>query len=127
VGLVQCESNLLGIANGGGGSVGTGGWNNIVEKYLKAKTYCEHPFETRHEGGRKIVVPIKGEWIGERRNGKGSNDRWTLVETKVARVKELETQRNKHVQEGKPRYEVVACIDGQGFSPNVQRKHPNQG
>jgi hypothetical protein len=75
VGLVQCESNLLGIANGGGVSVGSGGWNNIVEKYLKAKTYCEHPFETRHEGGRKIVVPIKGEWIGDRRNGKGSNDR----------------------------------------------------
>jgi adenine-specific DNA methylase len=75
VGLVQCESNLLGIANGGGVSVGSGGWNNIVEKYLKAKTYCEHPFETRHEGSRKIVVPIKGEWIGDRRNGKGSNDR----------------------------------------------------
>lgn len=34
---------------------------------------------------------------------------------KVARVKELETQRNKHVQEGKPWYEVVACIDGRGF------------
>jgi adenine-specific DNA methylase len=75
VGLVQCESNLLGIANGGGVSVGSGGWNNIVEKYLKAKTYCEYPFETRHEGSRKIVVPIKGEWIGDRRNGNGSNDR----------------------------------------------------
>jgi len=34
---------------------------------------------------------------------------------KVTRVKELETQRNKHVGEGKPRYEVVACIDGRGF------------
>jgi len=33
----------------------------------------------------------------------------------VARVKELETQRNKHVQEGKPWYEVLACIDGRGF------------
>jgi adenine-specific DNA methylase len=75
VGLVQCESNLLGIANGGGTSVGSGGWNNIVEKYLKAKTYCEHPFETRHDGGRKIVVPIEGEWIGDRRNGKEAGDR----------------------------------------------------
>ncbi len=71
VGLVQCESNLLGIANGGGTSVGSGGWNNIVEKYIKAKTYCDHPFETRHEGGRKTIVPIKGEWIGDRLNGKG--------------------------------------------------------
>jgi len=34
---------------------------------------------------------------------------------KVTRVKELETQRNKHVGEGKPAYEVVACIDGRGF------------
>lgn len=34
---------------------------------------------------------------------------------KVTRIKELETQRNKHVQEGKSRYEVVACIDGRGF------------
>jgi hypothetical protein len=34
---------------------------------------------------------------------------------KVTRIKELETQRNKHVQEGKPVYEVVACIDGRGF------------
>lgn len=72
VGLVQCESNLLGIANGGGTSVGSGGWNNIVEKYIKAKTYCDHPFETRHEGGKKAVVPIKGEWIGDRLKGKRS-------------------------------------------------------
>jgi hypothetical protein len=34
---------------------------------------------------------------------------------KVTRIKELETQRNKHVREGKSRYEVVACIDGRGF------------
>ena len=34
---------------------------------------------------------------------------------KVTRMKELETQRNKHVNEGKPHYEVVACIDGRGF------------
>lgn len=34
---------------------------------------------------------------------------------KVTRIKELETQRNKHVTEGKPHYEVVACIDGRGF------------
>jgi len=34
---------------------------------------------------------------------------------KVTRIKELETQRNKHADEGKPMYEVVACIDGRGF------------
>jgi putative DNA methylase len=68
VGLVQCESNLLGIANGNGVNVGSGGWSNIINKYEKAKRYCEEPFEVR-PSGRKIAVPIKGEWIGERLNG----------------------------------------------------------
>ena len=71
VGLVHCESNLLGIVNGGGANVGSGGWANIVEKYAKAKQYCESPFEVRHEGGRKVLIPIRGEWIGERVNGTG--------------------------------------------------------
>jgi hypothetical protein len=34
---------------------------------------------------------------------------------KVARIKELETQRNEHTKEGRPYYEVIACIDGRGF------------
>lgn len=34
---------------------------------------------------------------------------------KVARIKELETQRNEHVVAGRPGYEVIACIDGRGF------------
>lgn len=34
---------------------------------------------------------------------------------KVTRIKELETQRNKHAHAGKSGYEVVACIDGRGF------------
>jgi hypothetical protein len=70
VGLVQCESNLLGIPNGQQeANVGSGGWSNIIEKYAKAKMYCDHPFEIRHDGGRKSVVPIPGEWIGETKNG----------------------------------------------------------
>lgn len=69
VGLVHCESNLLGVVNGSGASVGSGGWRNIIEKYAKAKSYCDSPFETRLQGVRKTIVPIKGEWIGERLNG----------------------------------------------------------
>jgi hypothetical protein len=69
VGLVQCESNLLGITNGNGANVGSGGWTNIVDKYYKAKEYCEKPFEVRPLNGRKTFVPIKGEWIGEKLNG----------------------------------------------------------
>ncbi|MGA3086575.1 MAG: DNA methylase [Thermodesulfobacteriota bacterium] len=69
VGLVQCESNFLGIINGGGMNVGSGGWANIIEKYYKAKAYCDAPFEIRHEHGRKIQVPVRGEWIGDQKNG----------------------------------------------------------
>ena len=69
VGLVQCESNLLGIVNGAGLNVGSGGWSNIVDKYIKAKRYCEAPFEVRHSGSRKARIAIKGERIGESLNG----------------------------------------------------------
>ncbi len=69
VGLVQCESNLLGIINGNGTNVGSGGWVNIIEKFAKAKQYCDAPFEVRQKAGRKVTVPIHGEWIGERLNG----------------------------------------------------------
>jgi adenine-specific DNA methylase len=73
IGLVQCESNLLGIENGGGLPAGSGGWLNIVEKYSKAKGYCDAPFEVRQygtaKGGRKTIVPINGEWIGDTRAG----------------------------------------------------------
>ena len=69
VGLIQCESNLLGIPKAGGGNVGSGGWSNIVEKYFKAKQYCSEPFELRLEGSRKTLVPITGEWIGEKLDG----------------------------------------------------------
>lgn len=70
VGLVQCESNIIGIANGSRGMVvGSGGWVNIIEKYAKAKAYCENPFEVALQNGREIRVSISGEWIGDRGNG----------------------------------------------------------
>lgn len=69
VGLIQCESNFLGITGRRGLPVGSGGWLNISEKYAKAKRYCVAPFEIKHEGGRKIEIPMKGEWIGASRNG----------------------------------------------------------
>ncbi len=74
VGLVQCESNLLGIPNGNGMSVGSGGWSNIIEKYIKAKRYCDEPFEVVHERSRKVRVPIPGEWIGECRDNDPRNE-----------------------------------------------------
>ena len=69
VGLVQCESNLLGIVNATGANVGSGGWSNILTKYVRAKDYCDAPYEVRHRGLRKIRIPIEGERIAERVNG----------------------------------------------------------
>lgn len=59
VGLVQCENNVLGIPG-----VGSGGFRHFVEKYLRAKRYCEEPFETRVTGSKKEVVLPAGEFIG---------------------------------------------------------------
>ena len=71
VGLVQCESNLLGIVDPRRKAcVGSGGWLNIIEKFRKAKSYCDHPFEVRHRKGKKEIVPIIGEWIGDTPNGR---------------------------------------------------------
>ena len=92
IGLIQCESNLLGISNGNaGGNVGSGGWSNIIEKYAKAKAYCEAPFEINQEHGRKIQIQVPGEWIGETRNGRGGGpDRKISLRCASATQAELE-------------------------------------
>jgi len=71
VGLIQCESNLLGIRHWRSGiNVGSGGWSNIVQKFVRAKQFCDEPFEIFYQRGRKVQVPTTGEWIGEdRKNG----------------------------------------------------------
>ena len=69
VGLVQCESNLLGVVHPSGANVGSGGWTNIIQKYTDAKRYCETPFEVQRRGSRNDRIPIVGEWIGVERNG----------------------------------------------------------
>ncbi len=67
VGLIQAESNMLGIYDEHTHKpVGSGGWANIIEKYAKAKAYCQRPFEVRYEGKRKKTIFVPGEWIGER-------------------------------------------------------------
>lgn len=66
VGLIACESNLLGIVEGDRSSnIGSGGWSNIIEKYRKAKAFCRTPFEVRKNGRGKALEYTSGEWIGE--------------------------------------------------------------
>lgn len=68
VGLIHAEANLLGIVHPvTGNAVGSGGWNNIIDKFERAKRYCDAPFEIRAKESRK--VPMSGEWIGNFRNG----------------------------------------------------------
>lgn len=69
VGLIQCESNIIGIRKDNGGNIGSGGWTNIIQKYTKAKAYCIQPFEIKFEGKQKVQIPIVGEWIGKKGNG----------------------------------------------------------
>jgi adenine-specific DNA methylase len=66
VGYVQVESNLLGLRNGSALPVGSGGWINIIEKYAKAKRYCTRPSEVAFDGKKRVTVPIRGEWIGDK-------------------------------------------------------------
>jgi hypothetical protein len=90
VGLIQCESNFLGIRDPKKNvCVGSGGWANIIDKFRKAKAYCEAPFEIRHHGFRKEVVPIQGEWIGDHLNGDKS-ERQRLVDIQCRDAAEVD-------------------------------------
>ncbi len=61
VGLIPCESNFLGIVEPNKRiCIGSGGWANIIEKFRKAKVYCDHPFEIRQHGKKKEVIAIHG-------------------------------------------------------------------
>jgi hypothetical protein len=33
------------------------------------------PFEVLHKGRQKVIVPIKGEWLGDHRDGKTARRR----------------------------------------------------
>ncbi|NIP24280.1 MAG: DNA methylase, partial [Phycisphaerae bacterium] len=58
VSLIQCENSLLGVPK-----KGSGGFRHFVEKYDRAKAYCEKPFET-YLGRPKRTVFTTGERIG---------------------------------------------------------------
>jgi hypothetical protein len=48
--------------------VGSGGWINIIDKYVKAKLYCDQPFEIQYQRERKTLVHFPEEWIGVQKN-----------------------------------------------------------
>lgn len=58
VALLACENNLLGIPK-----AGSGAFVHFVAKYVKAKQYAKHPYETTYADRRKTIHPIPGESI----------------------------------------------------------------
>ena len=58
VSLVQCENSLLGVPG-----IGSGSFRHFVEKYSRAKAYCEEPFEVTL-GHPKHRIATPGERIG---------------------------------------------------------------
>lgn len=95
VGLVQCESNFLGIPksqNRFGVNIGSGGWSNIVAKYIKAKEYADHPFEHRFTGTKKKRIWIQDEWIGEQRSSSKADSRRIDIRFGDARALQLHAE-----------------------------------
>ena len=55
---VQCEAALIGLPR-----IGSGGYRHFLRKYATAKRYCQTPFETEKQSGKKRRVAIRGETI----------------------------------------------------------------
>jgi len=117
VGLVQCESNLLGIANKRtGSSIGSGGWTNIIEKYSKAKAYCDLPFETQITDGNERRINIADEWIGENRSSDpNAKTRKVSLQCKSSTIAQLQPKSLDAVFTDPPYYENVQYAELMDF------------
>lgn len=116
VGLIQCESNLFGIQHPRTGTnVGSGGWSNVVEKFARAKAYCEEPFEIRYDGNGKTVVPVPGEWIGDRREDGDENRRQVRLHCGTSTVGDLPEESLDAVLTDPPYYANVQYAELMDF------------
>ncbi|MDO8447154.1 MAG: DNA methylase [Deltaproteobacteria bacterium] len=91
ISLIQCESNFLGVRDKDK-NIGSGGWSNIIEKYSKAKEFCDSPFEFRHSAGKKVKINIKNEWIGDMGNGVPRRPRQVRISCEDAAVSDIKAQ-----------------------------------
>lgn len=62
VGLTQCENSVLGVPGRG-----SGGFQHFVKKYLRAKSYCQAPYEYTFSPKEKVYT--EDETIGADLNG----------------------------------------------------------
>ena len=110
VGLIHCESNFLGIIKPENNTcLGSGGWANIIEKFRKAKSYCDNPFELRYRGRIKEIIPIKGEWIGDRSNAEN------VIENRIVDVQCMDAAKAKL-----PSHSIDAVFTDPPYLGNVQ-------
>jgi adenine-specific DNA methylase len=91
VGLIQCESNFLGILDSRRSiPIGSGGWANIIQKFRKAKSYCIAPFEVSYQSGKKRILSVPGEWIGEHLNGVGKDEKQRKIDIRCGTATTME-------------------------------------
>ena len=113
VGLVRCEANLLGILGGNGRPVGSGGWVNMIAKYLTAKDFCVRPFEVPAGGRKRVYTP--DEWIGDRSAGNGKRPRQVDLRCGSATGAELNADSLDAVFTDPPYYDSVQYAELMDF------------
>ena len=113
VGLVRCEANLLGILGANGRPVGSGGWVNMIAKYLTAKDYCARPFEV--PAGRRKRIYSAGEWIGHLPTGNGERPRKVDLRCGSATEAELDAGSLDAVLTDPPYYDSVQYAELMDF------------
>jgi adenine-specific DNA methylase len=114
VGLIQCENNLLGIPR-----VGSGAFRHFVEKYQRAKEYCERPFETQVVAGHKRIIYTSGEGISaeivESPGGKSEKGKWASIEAGPAADTDLQPNTLDGVFTDPPYYDNVQYAELMDF------------
>jgi hypothetical protein len=97
-------------------NVGSGGWSNTIEKSIATKAFCEHPFEVRYEGGKKLQIFVTGEWIGDQRNSaNGSERRRVTLRYESATVADIPTASLDAVLTDLPYCGNVQCAELMDF------------
>ena len=113
VGLVRCEANLPGILGDNGRPVGSGGWVNVISKYLAAKDFCTKPFEVPAGSRRRIYT--SEEWIGDTPVGNGGRPRKVDLRCGSATEAEIEAGSLDAVLTDPPYYESVQYAELMDF------------
>lgn len=113
VGLVRCESNLLGIRGSNGRPVGSGGWVNILAKYMTAKDYCGRPFEVLL--GSRARAYTSEEWIGDHPRDRGCRPRVVDLRCESATGAKLKADSLDAVFTDPPYYDSVQYAELMDF------------